>query len=272
MNGLLAAHRVAADDIESLADRLVEAFSHLVEEFELPALIDALDAKFIPPVSGGDLIRNPESLPTGRNIHGFDPFRLPSAFALIEGERQAKQLLDRHLNDSGTLPTSVALVLWGTDNLKSEGVAIGQALALMGARPRFDSYGRLSGAELIPVNELGRSRVDVIVTLSGIFRDLLPMQTRLLAEAAYLAAAADESLELNPIRRSALEYQAKHSCDLDTAAYAYSATQREPTVLTSTCWLTRVAGMMSPSSLTRTPTVKGSPTEEMVRCHSRRTF
>ena len=116
LNGLLAAHRVEADDIESLADRLVEAFSHLVEEFELPALIDALDAKFIPPVSGGDLIRNPESLPTGRNIHGFDPFRLPSAFALIEGERQAKQLLDRHLNDSGTLPTSVALVLWGTDN------------------------------------------------------------------------------------------------------------------------------------------------------------
>ena len=218
LNGLLAAHRVEADDIESLADRLVEAFCHLVEEFELPALIDALDAKFIPPVSGGDLIRNPESLPTGRNIHGFDPFRLPSAFALIEGERQAKQLLDRHLNDSGTLPTSVALVLWGTDNLKSEGVAIGQALALMGARPRFDSYGRLSGAELIPVNELGRSRVDVIVTLSGIFRDLLPMQTRLLAEAAYLAAAADESLELNPIRRSALEYQAKHSCDLDVAA------------------------------------------------------
>ena len=86
----------------------------------------------------------------------------------------------------------------------------------MGARPRFDSYGRLSG-ELIP-DELGRSRVDVIVTLSGIFRDLLPMQTRLLAEAAYLAAAADESLELNPIRRSALEYQAKHSCDLDVAA------------------------------------------------------
>ena len=162
LNGLLAEHRVAADDIESLADRLVEAFGHLVEEFELPALIDALDAKFIPPVSGGDLIRNPESLPTGRNIHGFDPFRLPSAFALIEGERQAKQLLNRHLADSGTAPTSVALVLWGTDNLKSEGVAIGQALALMGARPRFDSYGRLSGAELIPVDQLGRSRVDAV--------------------------------------------------------------------------------------------------------------
>ena len=218
LNGLLAEYSIAPDDIESLGDRLTAAFGHLAEEFELPALIDALDAKFIPPVSGGDLIRNPESLPTGRNIHGFDPFRLPSAFALIEGERQAKQLVERHVIDSGAFPTSVALVLWGTDNLKSEGVAIGQALALIGARPRFDSYGRLSGAELIPIELLGRARVDVLVTLSGIFRDLLPMQTRLLAEAAYLAAAADEPLDLNPIRRSALDYQAKHDCDLDTAA------------------------------------------------------
>ena len=116
------------------------------------------------------------------------------------------------------MPTSIALVLWGTDNLKSEGIAIGQALALIGARPRFDSYGRLSGADLIDLAELGRPRVDVIVTLSGIFRDLLPMQTRLLAEAAYLAAEADEPLELNPIRRNALAYQETNSCDFETAA------------------------------------------------------
>ncbi len=80
------------------------------------------------------------------------------------------------------------MVLWGTDNLKSEGTQIAQALALIGARPRFDGYGRLSGAELVPLAELGRPRVDVIVTLSGIFRDLLPLQTRMLAEAAWLAA------------------------------------------------------------------------------------
>ena len=82
------------------------------------------------------------------------------------------------------VPESVALVLWGTDNLKSEGGPIAQALGLLGARPRFDSYGRLAGAETDPARRDGRPRIDVIVTLSGIFRDLLPLQVKLLAEAA----------------------------------------------------------------------------------------
>ena len=79
-------------------------------------------------------------------------------------------------------------MLWGTDNLKNEGGPIAQALALIGARPRFDSYGRLAGATLVPLAELGRPRIDVIATLSGIFRDLLPLQIKLLAEAAFMAA------------------------------------------------------------------------------------
>ena len=88
----------------------------------------------------------------------------------------------------------------------------------MGARPRFDSYGRLAGAELIPLEELGRPRIDVVITLSGIFRDLLPLQIKLLAEAAFLAASADEPLEQNFIRKHALAYQAEHGGDLETAS------------------------------------------------------
>jgi magnesium chelatase subunit H len=110
------------------------------------------------------------------------------------------------------------MVLWGSDNLKSEGGPIAQVLTLMGARPRFDSYGRLCGAELIPLEELGRPRIDVVATLSGIFRDLLALQTRMLAEAAFLAASADEPLELNFIRKHALDYQREHDCDLETAS------------------------------------------------------
>jgi magnesium chelatase subunit H len=87
-------------------------------------------------------------------------------------------------------------------------------------RPRFDSYGRLCGARLIPLEELGRPRVDVVITLSGIFRDLLPLQIKLLADAAYQAACADEPLEQNFIRKHALEYQAAHGCDLETAVAA----------------------------------------------------
>jgi magnesium chelatase subunit H len=170
------------------------------------------------PAPGGDLLRTPQILPTGRNLHGFDPFRIPSAYAIQDGARQAQRLLDRHLGDGHALPESVALVLWGTDNLKTEGAPIAQALALLGARPRFDGYGRLAGAELIPLEQLGRPRIDVVITLSGIFRDLLPLQIRLLAEAAYLAAAADEPVERNFVRKHALAYQAEHGCDLETAS------------------------------------------------------
>ena len=204
-------------NIALLAD-LAQSDRLLAADHELPALLRALDGDYIRPAPGGDLVRTPAILPTGRNLHGFDPFLIPSAFAVREGARQAQLMLDRHRADTGALPESIAMVLWGSDNLKSEGGPIAQALTLMGARPRFDSYGRLCGAGLIPLAELGRPRIDVVVTLSGIFRDLLALQTRMLAEAAFLAASADEPVELNFIRKHALDYQREHDCDLETAA------------------------------------------------------
>ncbi|WP_421855008.1 magnesium chelatase subunit H [Novosphingobium sp.] len=190
----------------------------LSTNYELDGIVRALSGRFIRPVSGGDVLRAPEILPTGRNIHGFDPFRLPSAFAVKDGAEQAKKLLERSMADAGHLPETVAMVLWGTDNLKSEGAQIAQVLALIGARPRFDSYSRLAGAELIPLEELGRPRIDVIATLSGVFRDLLPLQTRMLAEAALLAAEAEEPIEMNFVRAHAIAHQREHGCDFETAA------------------------------------------------------
>ncbi len=201
-----------------LEQTLIPEGLHAINEDELGGVMRALDAKFIRPAPGGDLIRNPEVLPTGRNIHGFDPFRIPSRFAVQDGTAQAAALIARHVADTGSAPTTLAMVLWGTDNLKSEGAQIAQALALIGARPRFDSYGRLAGAELIPLAELDRPRIDVIVTLSGIFRDLLPLQTRMIAEAAFLAASADEPLDMNHVRANSLKHQTCHGCDLETAA------------------------------------------------------
>jgi magnesium chelatase subunit H len=186
----------------------------LADQTEIPALLRALGGHFIAPVPGGDLIRAPEILPTGRNIHAFDPFRMPTAYALRDGAAQADRLLAAHPR----LPRSVALVLWGSDNIKSDGGPIAQALALMGATPRFDSYGRLAGADLIPLATLGRPRIDVVMTLSGIFRDLLPLQTRMLAEAAWKAATADEPLSQNFIRAHALAQMDALNCDMETAA------------------------------------------------------
>jgi magnesium chelatase subunit H len=190
----------------------------MAQDQELNGILRALDGRFLRPAPGGDLLRTPAILPTGRNLHGFDPFRIPSPYAVKDGARQAERLLHKHMEDGHAFPESIAMVLWGTDNLKSEGGPIAQVLSLMGARPRFDSYGRLAGAELMSLEELGRPRVDVVITLSGIFRDLLPLQIKLLAEAAFMAASADEPLERNFIRKHVLTFQAEHGGDIETAS------------------------------------------------------
>jgi magnesium chelatase subunit H len=215
---LASAGEAATEASLALLDELRNTDKLLTADTEIDAIIRALDGRFLRPAPGGDIVTTPAVLPTGRNLHGFDPFRIPSAYAILDGARQAARLIQRHMAEGNPFPESIALVLWGTDNLKTEGAPIGQALALIGARPRFDSYGRIAGATLIPLAELARPRVDVMVTLSGIFRDLLPLQIRLLAEASFLAAAADEPLDQNFVRRHALRYQQEHGCDLETAA------------------------------------------------------
>ncbi len=190
----------------------------LAADHEIPAIVHALDGGYLRPAPGGDLLRTTEVLPTGRNLHGFDPFRIPSTFAVRDGACQADRLLARHQTDAGALPETVAMVLWGTDNLKTEGGPIAQVLWLIGAEPRCDSYGRVAGAQLVSLDVLGRPRIDVVATLSGIFRDLLPLQTKLLAEAALLAATADEPIQHNFVRKHALAFQQEHGGTIEDAA------------------------------------------------------
>lgn len=210
--------------IEALAatgcneEELARADRLLGEDHEVPGILRALDGRYIAPAPGGDLIRTPGVLPTGRNLYGFDPYRVPSGFALLEGRKRAAQLLERHVAGGNAFPETIAMVLWGTDNMKSEGTPLATALALIGAAPRFDDVGRLCGARLISLEQLGRPRVDVVLTLSGIFRDLLPLQTKLLAEAALLAARAEEPAELNFVRKHTVEHMREFGCDFETAA------------------------------------------------------
>ncbi len=203
--------RVMVDTTEETRAKIADL---LRQQSEIQGLMRALEGRFIEPVPGGDLIRSPEVLPTGRNIHAFDPFRMPTAFALQDGAKQAERLIEA----ADEMPRSVALVLWGSDNIKSDGGPISQALALLGATPRFDEYGRLGGADLIPLEQLKRPRIDVVMTLSGIFRDLLPLQTRMLAEAAFKAATADEPLDQNFVRAHALDYAEKMGVPMEEAA------------------------------------------------------
>lgn len=204
--------------IAKVIDELARVDAELRRTGEIDGLLRALDARYVPPAPGGDLLRTPAVLPTGRNVYGFDPYRVPSAAAVLEGRHRAELLLRRYREDAGAYPESVAFVLWGSDNMKSEGTPLAQALALLGAVPRFDSVGRLAGARLVPLAQLGRPRIDVVVSVSGIFRDLLPLQIRLVAEAALLAAQAEEPEEDNYVRRHALATMRAQGCDLATAA------------------------------------------------------
>merc|ERR1719258_457626 len=110
--------------------------------------------------------------------------------------------------DNGELPESVAFTLWGTDNIKTYGESLAQVLGLVGVRPVPDALGRVNKLELIPLEELGRPRIDVVVSCSGVFRDLFINQMNLLDRAVKLAAEADEPDDQNYVRKHAKE-QAK---------------------------------------------------------------
>jgi magnesium chelatase subunit H len=251
-----AAHGAQAESLR----QLVRTNRLLGEDHELQGLLRALDGRYLPPAPGGDLIRNPDVLPTGRNLHGLDPFRMPSAFAVIDGRRQAEKLLERYTLDHQALPETVAMVLWGTDNLKTEGGPLSQALALMGAAPRFDSYGRLAGASLVPLEQLGRPRIDVVLSLSGIFRDLLPMQIRLLAEAASWPPAptsrrsrtTSASTPSPPWRKTRAVIWNRRLC-------VSLAIPKEPTAPTSTTSSTAAAGKTRTSWATPSRSARALP-------------
>ena len=109
---------------------------------ELDSLVRALRGEFIEPGPGADIVQNPDILPTGRNTHSINPYGVPSAVAFTRGEPVARQLLERYLRENGRYPEAMALVLWGLDNIKTQGEGVAQALWLMGVRPIRDGLNR----------------------------------------------------------------------------------------------------------------------------------
>jgi len=185
---------------------------------EIDSLVRALRGEFIEPGPGADIIQNPDILPTGRNTHAINPYGVPSAAAYARSEAVANSLLDRYKNENGRYPEAMALVLWGLDNIKTQGEGVAQALWLLGTRPVRDALNRATSVEAIPLSELGRPRIDVVMTVSGIFRDLFSPTVQLLDKAVRLVAGLDEPLEDNYVRKHVLEQIEQERCDLDDAA------------------------------------------------------
>lgn len=160
---------------------------------ELEGLLKGLAGGYIRAGSGNDPIRNPESLPTGRNFYGFDPEKVPSKEAWKQGEKAAKDLIqtyrDKHAN---AFPDKVGLVLWSVETIRDEGINVATALALMGIRPVWDKRDKVSGLEPIQGAELGRPRIDVLLQMSGLFRDTFPKTALMLDNAVKMASTLSD--------------------------------------------------------------------------------
>ncbi|MFB2970026.1 cobaltochelatase subunit CobN [Aerosakkonema sp. BLCC-F183] len=177
---------------------------------ELTNLLRGLNGEYIPPAPGGDLLRDGAGvLPTGRNIHALDPYRMPSPAAYERGREIAKKIIDKHLKENGQYPETVAVMLWGLDAIKTKGESLGILLELVGAEPVKEGTGRIVRYELKPLTEVGHPRIDVLANLSGIFRDSFVNIIELLDDLFQRAADADEAPEQNFIRKHALAMKAK---------------------------------------------------------------
>ena len=148
---------------------------------------------FIPPSSGGDPLINAAALPTGRNLFAIDAEKTPSEQAWTVARQLVDQMLAQHrAANQGQWPTKVAFTLWAGDFIHTEGAGVAQILYLLGVAPVRDPFGRVSGLHLIPREELGRPRIDVVVQTSGQLRDLAASRLYLINQAVAMAAQARE--------------------------------------------------------------------------------
>ncbi|WGS85085.1 cobaltochelatase subunit CobN [Methylomonas sp. UP202] len=174
---------------------------------ELKALIDALDGRYIAAGGGGDPMRNPDALPTGRDLYGFDPSRIPSESVYAEGARLAQQVVEDFKKQHGHYPERLVFNLWGVESSRHEGVMEAEIMHLLGVKPHWDERGRPQGVDVISREQLGRPRVDVTIIPSGLYRDLFASVIKLVDQAETKAQEQDEPD--NPLRRHIKETQAE---------------------------------------------------------------
>lgn len=159
---------------------------------ELDALVRGLRGGYIAAGPGGDPMRRPDAMPTGRNLYGFDPSRLPTEGVYSQGQRLATQLVDAHRQKHKAYPKRLVFTLWSNETMRHEGVTESEILALLGAKPKWDKRGRIIGVDVISRRELGRPRVDVTVIASGLYRDSLPVVMQLIDSAVSAVKDLDE--------------------------------------------------------------------------------
>ena len=174
-------------------------------EAEMRSILNALAGGYVAPTSGGDAVANPQAVPTGRNLYSVNAETTPSEQAWAKGRELAENTLAQYKAAHGDYPRKVSYTFWSSEFIESEGATIAQVLYMLGVEPVRDAYGRVSDLRLIPSEELGRPRVDVVVQTSGQFRDLAASRLELISRAVEMAAASADDAYANRVSESAVE-------------------------------------------------------------------
>lgn len=196
--------------LEFAATQVVPRLARTTDE--LDAVVHALAGGFVPAGPSGSPLRGLVNvLPTGRNFYTVDPRAVPSRLAWQTGHAMAESLVARYVEETGTHPQSVGLSVWGTSAMRTSGDDVAEVLALLGVRPVWDEASRrVNDLTVVPLDELGRPRIDVTVRISGFFRDAFPHVVAMLDDAVRLVAGLDEPDELNFVRAHARADLADH--------------------------------------------------------------
>ncbi|SDZ13819.1 cobaltochelatase CobN subunit [Proteiniborus ethanoligenes] len=141
---------------------------------EMEGLLKVLNGEYLGAKLSGDIFRNPEVLPTGYNLFQFDPYSVPTEVAYERGWRIAENTIEKFIDEKGTYPNNVAIVLWGIETSRTQGETLGQILSYLGVRILKQKGQFNFKYEIIPIDELNRPRIDVTIDMSGFFRDMFP--------------------------------------------------------------------------------------------------
>ena len=189
------------EQLQKALQKAKVAYDNLGAQGELSGLLDVLAGRYLPTSYGGDPIKNPDAYPTGRNLYGFDPSRVPTKQAWEAGKQAAENMLAEHRKLHGKQPSKLTFSLWSVETMRHFGMLEAQALWLLGVEPVWDAGGRVSGVKLVPREQLGRARVDVVLSATGLYRDHFPNVMKQLAQAVLLASRAAETD--NPVAQNA---------------------------------------------------------------------
>ncbi len=189
----------------TLSMGLALAHDYADNSLELINGIRGLNTEFIAPRVGGDVIRKPEVLPTGGNLLQFDPTKIPTQTAFERGKEIAENTIQKYLSEKGEYPERVGMVLWGFETSNSGGETIGQILSYMGVHVSRKAGAWYPELKAIPLEELGRPRLDCHVSICGFFRDMFPNIMQMINQAVALVSVLDEPDEMNFVKKHSRE-------------------------------------------------------------------